>query len=806
MLMDLLAHLPDHPPVTGSVDRLFTGSYKSNGNLVSLKVDVIDFIDFQRHGCLSSPGPGGSEPHNHSITGTLYCDPGSNTVRLNITVLPCSNLKAWTPPVTDAVLAPKIDARSWPLHSPFGQSEDKSLLAKQVQYSQFSEPVSPPSEPYDVPPLLDFHSEQLMSEIQNMAFDLKDSVSLHNISLTSQSFSVQPDTNTIPLSVLTSPGLGPSNEDKRNGRVPGLSQSNVLVKSSEAMATSFASRQPPAKSTTASGNQQVSSLPPLPTLINNSPINNNIPPKPLLLQPKIERSESLCSDHNPITSEFLSFTDDMLDDFEDHNQSFAETSPISSACYSISSISSPLTTSSISSPKMFSPIKSTDFLYSPDKNGQFVPHQNNIKIKSEVFDMGGCDIFASSLPTISSSSSPSSSSPGSTYAISHSSISSPSQLVSTSPNPDPHPVTLLSVPSPKSRNRRNSSYDETKPHCCPQCGARFTTKSNLGQHAKIHLAVKPFICEICSHGFTRAAHYESHVAKHKGLKTHRCDQCGESFARLDNLLRHSARHKHGKIFDCETCGKGFHRKDKLLEHEKVHTNDFKFPCTMCAKTFHTNDALKHHVPLHEDVSKTQCKICLKFITIKSMSKHMSAFHRDVVNATNNENNNNINNNKSNKSRSRSNHLNSNDKNHGCNYCKKSFVSPAKLRLHVAKCHAQERLMSEQPPPEMSQNITLTGIDRGPLQLEIRGVPSQVRLSPGNQQVPEMDSISIHHSPEIHINSSPEEISEFGCSKDMTLSSGAYGIPTIHIPEFELQSKLEDNHDITTEAIQALLFS
>ena len=209
------------------------------------------------------------------------------------------------------------------------------------------------------------------------------------------------------------------------------------------------------------------------------------------------------------------------------------------------------------------------------------------------------------------------------------------------------------------------------------------------------------------------------------------------------------------------------------------------------------------------MSKTQCKICLKFITIKSLSKHMSAFHRDVVNAANNENNNNINNNNQSaksKSRSRSSHLN-NDKNHGCSYCKKSFVSPAKLRLHVAKCHAKERLMMEQPPPDLvSQNITLTGIDRGPLQLEIRGTPPQVRLSPGNQQVPEMDSISINHSPEININSSPEEISEFGCSKDVSLSSGSYGIPTIHIPEFELQSKLEDNHDITTEAIQALLFS
>jgi hypothetical protein len=81
------------------------------------------------------------------------------------------------------------------------------------------------------------------------------------------------------------------------------------------------------------------------------------------------------------------------------------------------------------------------------------------------------------------------------------------------------PLTLLA--SPNSRNRRNSSFDKTKPHMCPQCSARFATKSNLGQHAKIHLAVKPFICEICHYGLTRAAHYESHMAKHKGLKTHK---------------------------------------------------------------------------------------------------------------------------------------------------------------------------------------------------------------------------------------------------------------------------------------------
>ena len=66
---------------------------------------MIDFTDFQRYGCLASPGPGATQPHNHNITGTLYCHPDSNTVRLNITVLPCSDLKTWTPGTQAAATA-----------------------------------------------------------------------------------------------------------------------------------------------------------------------------------------------------------------------------------------------------------------------------------------------------------------------------------------------------------------------------------------------------------------------------------------------------------------------------------------------------------------------------------------------------------------------------------------------------------------------------------------------------------------------------------------------------------------------------
>jgi len=819
MLIDLLSPLPGQPPITGSIDRFFTGNYKSNGNLVSLKVDVIDFMDFQRHGCLSSPGPGSSQPHNHNITGTLFCNPDSNTVRLNITLLgPCNdNSKCWqnSPGSSSAENVTSKDVKSWntefqslassPIilgqHPQSGESQPK-----EVQYSVYSAPVSPPSQSQDVPPpLLDFHSEQLMSEIQNMTFDLKD----HGISLASQLY---PE-NT-PTSVLSSPGLVQVTQTQsslrtqdESGRIMSTAntmqpsqQTNPLVKPfTVSQATSFVLSQSTAKSSTAIAGQ------PVPCLTVSSPMSH-----PTLLQPKLERSDSICSDYTPLKEEFLSYTDELagLDDLDNDN-----------------SLTPP---STLSSPLLFSPSQPNSILNSPDKNGIFF--SKSFETKHQKSQNDAFDSLFSSAPSQQSTSQPFSNGNSFSmslnespkpYTLSHcespktyvasqhgspnSGTSSDSQNIS---SPQETPITLLT--SPKSRNRRNSSFDETKPHVCPQCGARFTTKSNLGQHAKIHLAVKPFICEICSHGFTRAAHYESHVAKHKGLKTHRCDQCGESFARLDNLLRHSARHKHGKIFDCATCGKGFHRKDKLLEHEKVHS-EYTFPCQKCSKTFHTNDALKHHLPLHEDTTKTQCKICLKFITLKSLSKHMSTYHKEAVNNVNESNNNNhIGNNKS-KSRSRTNNNPSNEKMHGCHYCKKSFVSPAKLRLHTAKYHAEERLNEVQPQIDnniMSFNQTLTDPANANNESRLRFFEENIQPrypSPSSdglpsQQVPEMELS--------YMNSSPEDISDFGTSKDLPgLTSNNYSIPTIHIPEFDnLQSKMGDNSEISTEAIQALFFS
>jgi len=215
----------------------------------------------------------------------------------------------------------------------------------------------------------------------------------------------------------------------------------------------------------------------------------------------------------------------------------------------------------------------------------------------------------------------------------------------------------------------------------------------------------------------------------------------------------------------------------------VHS-EYKFPCHRCSKTFHTNDALKHHLPLHEDGTKTQCGICLKFITMKSLSKHMSAFHKEAVSS---ENNNNVN-------RSRSKKASNEEKTNPCLYCKKAFVSPAKLRLHVAKCHAEERhktVLEEKTTFESTRNYF---DDFGVKERFSSGTSGD---SLPSQQVPEVDMAYINSSPDSDLN-------DMNGGKELIGGITFQPYPTIHIPE-EFESKLGAN-EISTEALQALLFN
>ena len=466
--------------------RQILGNYKSQGNLVSFKIDIMDPTDFQRHGCLIASGcpEAGSGPHSHNITGTLVCQP-DNTVRLNISLVPASSPASipWTPasPDTTAKEVPK----AWPPLVP----------QPQLNKAAMSGYPGPAPDSLPVPALLDFHPDHLiMNDIHNITFDIKEQL------------------QQLPMPQLPMPQLPPQLYTDPPPNI--ISHPSSIVSTASSLGSNPLLSQ-----------QLHQSQPPAPTTFvlsqHGDKCGGHGPgvTHPTLLQPKLERSDSICSDFNPgaLKEEFLSYSDDLagLDDLDTE------------------SISPP---TSISSPLLFSPPHNNrppPTLSQHERNAiffnkSFEPTNPTNKLKVE-----GCGPPVTSLGFPVFPSSASCPAPSTSLTLTSNTVTgetrkpftlchndSPKSF-SSSPVSSPHdtPITLLT--SPKSRNRRNSSFDETKPHVCPQCGARFTTKSNLGQHAKIHLAVKPFICEICNHGFTRAAHYESHVAKHKGLKTHR---------------------------------------------------------------------------------------------------------------------------------------------------------------------------------------------------------------------------------------------------------------------------------------------
>ena len=206
----------------------------------------------------------------------------------------------------------------------------------------------------------------------------------------------------------------------------------------------------------------------------------------------------------------------------------------------------------------------------------------------------------------------------------------------------------------------------------------------------------------------------------------------------------------------------------------------------------------------QDSNKTQCKICFKFITIKSMSKLMASFHKDAIASD-------VKNNNKSKSRSKGGALGQ-EKPHGCNYCKKSFVSAAKLRLHTGKCHAEERLL--EPPLHMttpdhpammsfSQSLATEGSNPARYFEENQQQLAQ-QQNKFQQASPASDGLPSQQVPEMelsYVNSSPEDISDFG-QKDLPNVSGNGFIPTIHIPvNFDsLHSKMDESSEISINAL------
>ncbi|XP_063959856.1 zinc finger protein 420-like [Lytechinus pictus] len=199
---------------------------------------------------------------------------------------------------------------------------------------------------------------------------------------------------------------------------------------------------------------------------------------------------------------------------------------------------------------------------------------------------------------------------------------------------------------------------------CRQCPEVFASSSELHQHQQSHV-LRPFSCDICSKRFTHRSYLEIHVRIHTGEKPYSCKYCGKTFSQTSSRNAHERIHErikaakeaeqncneaqeggekevadgangekegekasetnsenstmpnlpvHPAIQSCRYCNKTFTDAALLVSHEQTHMRPRDHVCGFCGKAFSKGRYLQIHERTHTGEKPYQCRYCTKRFT------------------------------------------------------------------------------------------------------------------------------------------------------------------------------------------------
>ncbi|XP_048344781.1 zinc finger protein 569-like isoform X3 [Sphaerodactylus townsendi] len=184
-----------------------------------------------------------------------------------------------------------------------------------------------------------------------------------------------------------------------------------------------------------------------------------------------------------------------------------------------------------------------------------------------------------------------------------------------------------------------------KPYDCLEFGKRFSQKSTLTSHQRIHSAeheqgneLDEEVHQLLPENVRKEdlkgnirnqsemkKQKESQVVKKKDTpildqgqdfyevihmmeESYKCLQCGMKFSNQTQYDIHLQIHSGKKTHQCLECGKSFLYRAEILRHQRKHTEEKHYNCLDCSKCFSQKSGLVQHQIIH---SEEKSLICLE---------------------------------------------------------------------------------------------------------------------------------------------------------------------------------------------------